>query len=167
MELPSATDPLPDREGVLLAYLDFFRATVADKVRSLPEDDRRHSVVPSGWSPLELVVHLTAMERRWLVWGFEGRDVGDPWRDERDDRWFADPAVSTEDVLAALTAQGVETTRIVGAHALDEVGQPSARWSGADPATLERVLLHVFQEYARHAGHLDVAVEIAGGATGE
>ena len=57
------------------------------------------------------------------------------------------------------------TTHIVSAHDLDAVGAPSARWDGADPPTLERVLLHVFQEYARHAGHLDVAVELAGGAT--
>ncbi len=162
-----ATAPLPDRRAVLLGYLDYFRSAVAAKLLSLAEADRRRSVVPSGWTPLELVVHLTAMERRWLVWGFEGVPVADPWRDDRDGRWFVDPAVSTDDVLAALVEQGLETTRIVGDHALDEVGRPSERWSGAGPPTLERVLLHVFQEYARHAGHLDVAVELAGGATGE
>ena len=167
MEFPSATVPRPDRTAVLLGYLDYFRAVVADNVRSLPEQARRRSVLPSGWTPVELVVHLTAMERRWLVWGFEGEPVADPWRDERDGRWYADPAVDTDDLLAALAAQAEETTRIATAHGLDEVGRPGERWDGADPATLERVLLHVFQEYARHAGHLDVAVEIAGGATGE
>ncbi|MHA3703340.1 mycothiol transferase [Jatrophihabitans sp. YIM 134969] len=164
---PEATTPQPDRKAVLLGYLDFFRSTVAAKLRSLPEGGARRSVVPSGWTPLELVVHLTAMERRWLVWGFEGVVVGDPWRDTVDDRWFVAPEVDVEDVLTALTEQGAETRRVVAAHDLEEIGAPSERWDSAPPATLERVLLHVFQEYARHAGHLDVVVELAGGATGE
>jgi hypothetical protein len=44
---------------------------------------------------------------------------------------------------------------------------PRARPRRADPATLERVLLHLLQEYARHLGQLDVAVELATGQTGE
>ena len=50
---------------------------------------------------------------------------------------------------------------------LDEVGQPGERWDGEPPATLERVLLHVLQEHARHLGHLDVVAELGGGVTGE
>lgn len=46
-------------------------------------------------------------------------------------------------------------------------GVPSGRWAGAPPATIERTLLHVVQEYARHLGHLDVVVELATGSTGE
>ena len=37
----------------------------------------------------------------------------------------------------------------------------------ADPATLERVLFHLLQEYARHVGHLDIVTELATGASGE
>ena len=37
----------------------------------------------------------------------------------------------------------------------------------SDPPTLEGILFHVFQEYARHAGHLDIARELADGHTGE
>jgi hypothetical protein len=39
------------------------------------------------------------------------------------------------------------------------------RWAGADPATLERILFHLLQEYARHLGHLDIVVETATGQT--
>jgi len=38
---------------------------------------------------------------------------------------------------------------------------------GQPPATLERVLFHLVQEYARHVGQLDVVCELAGGQTGE
>jgi len=38
---------------------------------------------------------------------------------------------------------------------------------GAVPPTLERVLFHLVQEYARHAGHLDVVRELIDGKVGE
>jgi len=37
----------------------------------------------------------------------------------------------------------------------------------APRATLERVLLHVVQEHARHLGQLDIVAELAGGVTDE
>ena len=52
-------------------------------------------------------------------------------------------------------------------HDLAETGRPGERWEGAEPATLERVLFHVLQEYARHAGHLDVVRELIHGTVGE
>jgi len=39
---------------------------------------------------------------------------------------------------------------------LDDLGLPGPRWSGEEPATLERVLFHLVLEYARHLGHLDI-----------
>ncbi len=50
---------------------------------------------------------------------------------------------------------------------LCDVWRPSERWEGADPPTLERVLFHLLQEYARHVGHLDVARELIDGKAGE
>lgn len=164
---PSPTVPAADRREVLLTYLDYYRAAVRDKVSALPEPDRRRPLVPSGWSARDLVVHLTAMERRWLVWGFAGEPVDDPWYDDGDEHWTSDDTATTGELLDRLDAGGARTRAIVRAHALDAVGAPGPRWDGAPPATLERVLLHVFQEYARHTGHLDVAVELAGGPTGE
>ena len=71
------------------------------------------------------------------------------------------------DLVRALHEQAAVSREVVEAHDLDEVGQPGERWSGAPPATLERVLLHLVQEYARHAGHLDIVRELADGHSGE
>jgi Protein of unknown function (DUF664) len=38
---------------------------------------------------------------------------------------------------------------------------------GADPPTLERILFHLLQEYARHLGHLDIVTELATGLSQE
>ena len=164
---PSPTLPFGSRAEVLLGYLDHFRGVVADKVGDLSEHDQRRSLLPSGWSPLELAWHLLHMERRWLVWGFEGASLPDPWGDARDGRWHLDPARSADSVLEALAEQGRETARVVRSHDLDDVGAPGPRWDGEEPATLERVVLHVLQEYARHVGHLDVVREMIDGTVGE
>jgi len=81
------TDPRSSRAEVFLGYLDHFREAVVEKVESLPPVDAARSVLPSGWTPVELLLHLRHVERRWLEWGFLGLDVGDPWADEHDGRW--------------------------------------------------------------------------------
>jgi hypothetical protein len=63
--------------------------------------------------------------------------------------------------------QAERSDAIITQHALGDHGQPGERWDGKPPATLERVLFHVLQEYARHLGHLDIVAELAGGPVGE
>ncbi len=167
MELPSPTGPAVPREDVFLEYLDFFRERVIEKVLSLPAGALVVSVVPSDWTALELVKHLTYVEMRWLEWGFEGQSVEEPWGDRLGDRWCISPEDTVDTLVDALRARGVRTTAIVRRHDLDDVGQPGPRWAGDDPASLERVLFHLLQEYARHLGHLDIYAELVEGATGE
>ena len=165
MTFPEPTEPAADLREVLLRYLRFFRARVLAKIDSLDDQARTSSILPSGWTPNQLLNHLTHVERRWLEWGFEGADVGDPWGDERDRRWHAEQPYA---VLAEQARrQAAASDAVVGRHDLAERGVPGERWEGAEPATLERVLLHLVQEYARHLGQLDVVVELGGGTIGE
>lgn len=152
---------------MFLGYLDYFRYQLIRKAEGLPAGEARQSRLPSGWTPAELLKHCAFVERRWLEWGFAGQDVGDPWADQRDGRWYVAPEETLSELVAALHAQGQRTRAIVENHELSEPGQPGERWAGAEPATLERVLFHLLQEYARHAGHIDIASELAGGPTGE
>src|SRR4051812_35184031 len=82
------TRPVPSRPDVFLGYLDYFRSRVISRVEGLPQAAQRQSRLASGWTPLELLEHLTYVELRWLEWGFDGRAVADPWGDERGDRWY-------------------------------------------------------------------------------
>jgi uncharacterized damage-inducible protein DinB len=164
---PSCTIPRASRTDVFLSYLEFFRNGIITRVAELPDSEVRSSRLPSGWTPLELAKHLTYVERRWLEWGFEGVDVDDPWGDRRDDRWFVDETESREDVLDELRARGATSEAIILSHDLDTVGQPGPRWHGEPEPTLERILFHLLQEYARHLGHLDIVMEISGGPVGE
>lgn len=165
--------PFPEPSGetgdpaVLFArYLDFYRETVVRKVGSLSDAEARRSRLPSGWSPVELLRHLAFMERRWFVWGFLGEAVDEPWGDAVDERWHVPAGVTTEATVSMLRDVGRRTSAVLAEHSLEEPGAPGGRFD-AEPPTLAWICFHVLQEYARHAGHLDVAVELAGGELGE
>jgi hypothetical protein len=167
LPFPSPTDPVGTRTEVFLGYLDYFRSVLVDKLDGLPESELRRSRLPSGWTPLELLKHVTFVEMRWLEWGFEGRPVAQPWGDSRDGRWHVGPDETLAELVQELHARAATTRAIVEAHDLSDVGLPGDRWDGAEPATLERVLFHLVQEYARHVGHLDIVRELTDGTVGE
>jgi hypothetical protein len=166
----------PDRElgepkEVLLGFLDYYRSVIARKLEGLTDAELRESRLPSGWSPMELVKHLVYMERRWLRWGFLAEQVPDPRGDEdQSGRWHAGPGDTAAGLIAALHAAGEQTRAIASAADLADISAPGGRFTDDDPRprpTLAWVLVYVLQEYARHAGHLDVARELVDGATGE
>lgn len=165
--LPEPSDAAESQAGLLLTYVDFFRERVLAKFHALPERARGTGDLPSGWTPAELLHHLRHVERRWLEWGFVDPDLPDPWGENRDGRWHVPPGLGDGDLVDRLRAQGLRTREIATGLGAAASGTPGERWGAAAPATVERVLLHLVQEYARHLGQLDVVVERATGAVGE
>jgi uncharacterized damage-inducible protein DinB len=168
--LPSPLTASADPAEAFVAYLDFYRGAARDKVTGLDAEALHSSRLPSGWTPVEMISHLLHMERRWLVWGFLGEAVGDPWGDHVDGDpsgpWVADRTI--DDLLAALAAGGRRTSEIVSTHVVLDRAATGGRFPAGEVApTLGAILFHVMQEYARHVGHLDIVRELADGATGE
>jgi uncharacterized damage-inducible protein DinB len=162
----------PDKHGAAgaprwAAYLDWVRADLAAAVLALPADQQRTSSLPSGWTPIELLSHVLHMEQRWFVWGFLGESVDEPWGDwtveepwDQDEaRWVVADGVTAEDLARRLTAIGERTTAILRDFPLDATASRGGRFA-ADPPSLEWICFHVLAEYARHAGQLDVALEV-------
>ena len=112
---PSPTAPAASRTEVHLRYLDYFRAVLLAKLDGLPPHELRSSRLPSRWTPLELLKHLTHVEARWLEWGFEGRDIGDPWSDQCDGRWHVPAEEHLIDLVEALGAQALRSRAVVEA----------------------------------------------------
>lgn len=160
---------MSDPAELLAAYLDFYRDAVLRKLDGLSERQLHSSVLPSGWTPLELVKHLAYVERRWLRWGFAGEPVTEPWGDDGPDgRWHVAGDESVEDVTAFFLEQCRRSRAIVAAARLTDVASDGGRFTppSARPA-LGRILFHLVQEYARHVGQLDVVRELIDGAVGE
>src|SRR5215469_4666273 len=120
---PEPTSAAGSRAEVFLRYLDYFRDRLTAKLRALPDGALRVSRLPSGWTPLELLKHLTYVELRWLEWGFAGHAVPDPWGDRRGDRWYVAPEETLDDLLANLAGQAERSKQIIEDHDLGEVGQ--------------------------------------------
>jgi uncharacterized damage-inducible protein DinB len=164
------SEPRPDTGDaatLFVGYLDWYRETAIRKVASLDADEQRTTRLPSGWTPLEMLIHLAHMERRWFVWGFLGEPVDDPWGDRRDDRWHVPDYVTCDDLAEVMRQVGSRTTGVLRSASLDDVAPPGPRFPNGPTASLGWICFHVLQEYARHVGHLDIAVELAGGPTGE
>lgn len=157
-------------------YLEWLREDIIAGVLGLSAADRRASRLPSSWSPIELLSHLLHMEQRWFVWGFLGEPVAEPWGDWNVEDPSLDPSpegvtpawtvaadLTAEDIAVRLRAVGQHTRRILGEHSLDERAQVGGRFA-EDPPTLEWICFHVLAEYARHAGHLDIVLELTSDA---
>lgn len=157
---------LTGERDALLAYLAAQRASVQAVGAGLDECSLRRSVVPSGWTPLGLVEHLGHAERFWAQHVLAGRAGPLPWPDE----WDPDgPFVSAHAVPAVFgfyRDQCARTDAVLAVLALDD--QPPGLRSvlPVEVHDVRDVVLHLIEETARHAGHLDIARELLDGRTG-
>ena len=156
-----------ERES-LDAWLEFHRATVLQKIEGLDAEQLcRRSVPPSSLSPLGIVRHLGVVEEYWLGEVLLGEERPDPYctpenpdgdlLDGTPGTALADVADYRERVAAARDAQA-------GWTALDG---PVRGRLGCRELNLRWILTHLIEEYARHAGHLDLLREAIDGRTGE
>lgn len=163
---------LDDPAALLVGYLDLYRSTLLRKLDGLDEDQLRRSILPSGWTPLELVKHLAHVERRWIQWGFLAIDLDDPWGDwsaagpDGGGRWQVAEGEDLDRLARQLETAGAETTRGLSQHPLSRCAEIGGRFS-SDPPTLAWIGMHLLQEYARHVGQLDVVRELIDDRTGE
>ncbi|WP_415971888.1 DUF664 domain-containing protein [Rhodococcus sp. 077-4] len=163
---PEPNSALSDPADLVREYLAFYRDELVRRITALSDDALNATTVPSEWTPLQMLTHLVHMEQRWFVWGFLGRAVDAPWGDEKDGSWHVPVGVDADALLARLHDGARLTDEVLGSHRMDELAALGGRFSDEQP-TLIWICFHVLQEYARHLGHLDIAVELAGGPTGE
>ena len=71
------TGPDTDERTALLHFLAANRRAALQIVEGMSEADARRSVVPSGWTPFDLLVHLGGVERHWFLRVLAG-DTNDP-----------------------------------------------------------------------------------------
>ena len=119
---------------------------------------------PAGTSLLGLVKHLGAVEYGCFCDTF-GRtteplpfDVDDPEADLR-----IRPEETTEDVLAFYGRARAAADQVIGEL---DVEDTCTAWFG-DTVTMRWVLIHMVEETARHAGHVDILRELVDGMAGD
>ena len=146
----------------LTDWLGAKRRHVRSQVEAIPEADRRRSQVPSGWTPVGAIHHLTLdVERVWFRAVMAGDPVDLP---SGYDGWLAAEHLTDREILARYEEECALADEVIAR--LDLEARPAWWFEGAgDPpySTLREVILHVLVETATHAGHLDIVRELVDG----
>jgi uncharacterized damage-inducible protein DinB len=153
-----------DEKASLLAALERHRDVLVWKLEGLDEEQARRAMVPSGSSLLGLVKHVAAVDYEWFCSTF-GRDTEPlPFEDDDPEADFrVSPGESVADILAFYARARAASNAVIEEVGLEETGRA---WFGED-VTLRWVLVHMLEETARHAGHMDILRELIDGATGD
>jgi uncharacterized damage-inducible protein DinB len=158
-------------KATLREYLGNYRLIFQMKCSGLDAEQlARRSVEPSTLSLLGLIRHLAQVENHWFQRVLQGKT--DPPRlfrsDDDSDADFngavADPAV-VDEAFAAWKAEIGAADEWLDALGEDDLGQEVAFDHGT--VSVRDVLVHVVEEYARHAGHADLLRECIDGRTGQ
>jgi hypothetical protein len=163
-----------ERES-LTQFLDLQRRGVLRIVEGLPEDSLRRPMVPSGWNCLGMVQHLTLNERYWFRWAMGGEEIpGTEVVDghcrvvledmvDPDDEWLVAPQVRADTVLSRYRDEFAKADLAIAKVGLDAPPRQADDWwsvFGEGVITLRWVMLHMIEETAQHAGHLDIVREL-------
>jgi len=150
-----------DEHTTLDAFLDWYRATVCLKVEGMSDEQARRALVPNSLTTCAGIVrHLTWVERKWFRQVLQGETL-DPPRPPEDQDFIVTAQDSLGDLVRAYEVECENSRKVSAAWKLDAVARHpeyphSCRW----------VLLHMIEETARHAGHLDLLREVLDGVVG-
>jgi hypothetical protein len=153
-----------EEKDVLLGFLEAQRAVVLAILDGLDDAALTKPVGPLGWTPLGMVEHLAHAERHWFQEVVTGFAEPLAWPDENTP---LNTTRTPEVVFAFYRDQRDRANAIIAGMPLDSSLKGSHPGPlGAEVTDLRRVILHMIEETARHAGHLDIARELIDGTTG-
>jgi hypothetical protein len=165
------TGPFSERDW-LQYFLDQQRGAVLAILDGLDETQLHTPVLPSGWSPIGMLHHLSGAEAMWFQVAIRGEEPEAQWEDGIVDPPY-DPhapfltAHRSHLVFEDYRRQGRVSNEILQDCALDSpLIDDVLPWTGVPKADIRWAVLHMIEETARHAGHLDAARELLDGTTG-
>ena len=157
---------IPDPKDNLVEGLGRLNEQVLHKLEGLTEYDLRRPMTPTGTNLLGVVKHLASVQA-----GYFGETFGRPVPGERpfdeDDPQadlYATAEETSESIKEFYRATWQHALETFADRALDSVGRVPW-WSDPD-VTLHQILVHMTNETARHAGHIDIVRELVDGAVG-
>ena len=155
---PEESRPL-DEIPMARAWLQHLRDSAVFKLEGLNAAQLRWRPTSTANSLGMIVVHLGYAERLWIRAIFAGETMDMQWRShmfELPDGWGYD------EIVAFYRDETAKVDGVLdGATSFD---LPSA--GDLRPTTLRWAVLHLVEETARHAGHMDITRELLDGRTG-
>ncbi len=170
--IPKSPEPVhagSERE-TLTEFLDWYRNALIRKADGLDPTQLTVRLGPSTLTIGRLVRHMTMVEDYWFQSVFAGEEDSEPWKSapwDDDPDWEMTSADGmTFDDLRHDFDRSCEHSRhvVASAKSLELI---AARESADRTVSLRWILVHMIEEYARHAGHADLIRESIDGVTGE
>lgn len=160
----------------LLAFLNYHRTTLRNRVEGVDDAGRAHTVGASTMTLGGLLKHLTLVEDHWFTQVLRGLPASAPWNsvdwdDDPDWEWRTGATDSAEDLFTAFDQTTARSDQIVAtalsANGLHTLSMRPSRNEKEGHFSLRWILLHMIEEYARHNGHADLLRESVDGVVGE
>ena len=157
---------------MLVAFLDYYRASLILKSEGLTDEQARTCAVPpSDLNITGLIRHMAEVERAWFQRWFIENDAKAIYYsdDDGDGDIHAGPGDTLADAIAVWESEVKRAREITATAQPDDVAkrvatepqragfQPNMRW----------ILTHMIEEYARHCGHADLLRQSIDGVVGD
>ncbi|MFG2983285.1 DinB family protein [Streptomyces sp. NPDC048258] len=151
-----------DERGTLLAFVEAQRAALRESVLGLTEEQAASRPSASELSLSGLLKHVAEVELVWLRMAQQRPNERHRGMEKWSEGFRLVEGESIPDVLAFWDGVVKETEAFVAAvPSLDDTFPlPQAPWFPKDgKVSMRWMLLHLVEEFARHAGHADVVRE--------
>lgn len=165
---------LNDPKATLLRYLDANREALLWKLEGLSDHDVRRPLSPTGTNLLGLVKHVALVEFGYLGETFDRTPQSSvPWFEAAyaatetvpNSDTYATAEQSRDEVVLLYREAGANSAATVAELALAAPGRVPW-WGDKGDVTLHRILVHLVEETARHAGQADILRELIDGSAG-
>ena len=158
-----------DNTAILLGFLERQRATFAWKSGGLDGAGLRATAGASAMTLGGMLKHLAYVEDWWLGERLAGDPPAPPWdsapwEQDEDWDWHSADGEAPEELQALYEASVQRADAVLEGRSPDDLAATTMRDGGA--MNVRFVLLHLIEEYARHAGHADLLRESIDGSTG-
>lgn len=146
--------------------LDWYRAIVERKVAGVGADQARRIMTFTGLSLLGVIRHLGWVERGWFQEIFAGEQVESiDAEDDNSAEFIVGPDEPIESAIAFYRSEIERSRQIAAGSFLDDLSMKTTRLG--ERVSLRWILVHMLEETARHAGHMDIIREAIDGRTGD
>jgi uncharacterized damage-inducible protein DinB len=165
--VPHSSPDLTDPKTVLLQYLQRPRDTLLWKLEGLSEREARMPRTPTGNSLLGVVKHCLNVEAGYFGPTF-GREFPTPeelvsledYEQDMQADWYAREDETKDGIVDLYRRVQAFANETIEQLALDARGQVAWWPPERRETTLQRIIVHVINDVAQHAGHADVMREL-------
>src|SRR6516165_8009171 len=165
----AADQTMEAHDEMLRTFLRAQRESVLAIVEGLSEEAWHRPVVPTGWTLAGMLEHLGGAEWHWFQGVMAGKQPELPGDVDEDEPPYDPSSVvfrsdaSSAEVTTFYRDQCAESESVLATTPLSASPRGQHGLGGFEPPNVRWVVLHMIEETARHAGHLDMARELLDG----